>query len=482
MNRPISSAQRNSPKTVHCLNCRQDFYMFFLVRKFAFFIVFCFLFSASGFAQSAASNQEIVSKVDEYMNALVSARKYGGAALVARDGKTIVSRGYGLANAELNVPNTAQTKFRIGSLTKQFTAAAILLLQERGKLNVRDAACKYLSDCPQTWREITIHQLLTHTSGIPNITALPDWEAKKTLPATPAQTVARVRDLPTEFKPGERFNYSNTNYLLLGLIVEKTSGKTYEAFMNENVFAPLKMTNTGLDRSEQILKNRADGYSRAGETIINASYTDMNLPFAAGALYSTVEDLFLWDQALYGENFLSKKSLDAMFTAEKNGYAYGWGTGTLNNRRIIAHTGGIEGFSAHISRFPDQRAVVIVLLNNDNAAANLVANDLAAILFGEKYEIPKTPQQASLDPKIYDQYVGQYEIAPGFVLTISREGNKLMAQATGQSSAELFPESETKFFLRVVDARITFEKNASGQVTGLTLHQGGQNIPAKKIK
>jgi CubicO group peptidase (beta-lactamase class C family) len=242
------------------------------------------------------------------------------------------------------------------------------------------------------------------------------------------------------------------------------------------------MTDTGLEHSERILKNRADGYSLDGETIINASYVDMNLPFAAGALYSTVEDLLRWDQALYGESFLSKKSLDAMFTPEKSGYGYGIGVATVKNRRLIAHAGGIEGFSAHISRYPEQRATVIVLLNNDNAPASLVANDLASILFNEAYEVPKTRREITLDPKIYDAYIGQYEIAPQFVLTITREGNKLMGQATGQPAVELFPESETKFFLRVVDAQITFTKDAAGQVTGLVLRQGGRDIPAKKIK
>ncbi|HEX8247150.1 MAG TPA: serine hydrolase [Pyrinomonadaceae bacterium] len=452
------------------------------VRKFVVFVIVWLSLPASGFAQTAVSNQEVAAKVDEYMNALVNVKGFGGAVLVARDGKPIVGHGYGLANVELNVANTAQTKFRLGSLTKQFTAGAILLLQERGKLNVRDGICKYLQDCPAAWQTITIHQLLTHTSGIANITALADWEAKKTLPATLAQNIARFRDLPLEFKPGEQFKYSNSNYLLLGALVEKASGTSYEAFMKENVFAPLKMADTGLDHSAQILKNRAAGYSRVGETLVNASYIEMSIPSAAGALYSTVEDLLRWDQALYTENFLTRKSLDAMFTAEKNGYAYGWGVGTLNNRRYIAHTGGIEGFSAHISRFPDARATVIVLLNNDNAPANLVAGDLAAILFGENYEVPKGRRQITLDAKIYDAYLGQYEIAPGFALTITREGNKLMVQATGQPAAELFPESETKFFLRVVDAQITFTKEASGKVTGLILQQGGQNIPAKKIK
>jgi CubicO group peptidase (beta-lactamase class C family) len=452
------------------------------LQKFVVFIALSLSLLASGFAQTVVSNQEVSGKADEYMNALVNVKGFGGAVLIARDGKAIVSRGYGLADVELNVPNTAQTKFRIGSLTKQFTAAAVMILQERGKLNVRDGVCKYLTDCPAAWQGITIHQLLTHTSGIPNITALPDWEEKKTIPVTISQSVARFRDLPLEFKPGEQFKYSNSNYILLGLIVEKSSGTSYENFMKETVFTPLKMADTGLDSSARILKNRAAGYSREGETTVNAAYVNMNIPYAAGALYSTVEDLLRWDQALYTETLLSRKSLDAMFTPEKSGYAYGWGVGTRNDRRFIAHTGGIEGFSAHISRFPDERATVIVLLNNDEAPSSAVANDLAAILFGEKYEVPKARQEISVDPKIYDAYAGQYQIAPGFAVTVTREGNKLMVQATGQPSAELFPESETKFFLRIVDAQISFTKDAGNQVTGLILHQGGRNIPGKKIK
>lgn len=416
------------------------------------------------------------------MNALVNTKGYGGSILIARDGKAVISKGYGPANIELNVVNSPQTVFRIGSLTKQFTAAAILLLQERGKLNVQDSVCKYLAECPAAWREILIHNLLTHTSGVTNITALPDWEAKKTLPSSTENTIARFRNLPLEFKPGEQFKYSNSNYILLGSIIEKASGQSYESFLKENIFAPLQMTNTGYDHPERIVRGRAAGYTRDGDKIINATYIDMIIPYAAGALYSSTEDLLRWDQALYSDKLLSQKSLGAMFTPFKNGYAYGWGVGTLFNRRYIAHAGGIEGFSTHISRFPDDRATVIVLSNNDMAVANVIANDLAAILFGEKYEVPRERKQITLSSKIYDSYVGQYEAAPGFVLTVAKEGEKLMVQATGQGSVEIFPESETKFFLRAVDAQITFVKDEKGQVTGLILRQNGRDFPAKKIK
>lgn len=452
------------------------------VRHIFILIIIWLSLSVPNLAQSKVSNPDIASKIDEYMTAFVGARGFGGSVLVAREGKMIVSNGYGMANIELSVPNTPQTVFRIGSLTKQFTSAAIMLLRERGKLNLQDSVCRYSAECPAMWREVTIHHLLTHTSGIPNVTALADWESKKTLPSSPQQTIARVRNLPLEFKPGERFNYSNSNYLILGLVIEKASGQTYEAFLKENIFAPLQMTNTGYEHPERIVPNRAAGYSRNGETIVNAAYVDMSLPYSAGALYSTVEDLLRWDQALYSEKFLSSKSLAAMFTPFKNGYAYGWGISTLFNRRYIAHTGGIEGFSTHITRFPDERATVIFLSNSETAVANVVANDLAAILFGEKYEIPKGKKEIAVNAKIYETYAGQYELAPNFIFTVTVENGKLMVQATGQPSAELFPESETQFFLRVVDAQITFVKDAKGAVTGLILRQNGQNVPAKKIK
>jgi CubicO group peptidase (beta-lactamase class C family) len=433
-------------------------------------------------AQTPVPDAQVAQRVDEYMEALWRVRRYGGSVLVAREGRLLVNRGYGLANAELEVPNRPATVYRIGSLTKAFTAAAILLLQERGRLSVQDSICQYLTDCPEPWRPITLHHLLTHTSGIPNVTVLPEWEALKTVPATPAEVVARVRTLPLGFPPGERYDYSNSNYLLLGLVIERASGQSYDAFMREAVFGPLRLENTAYDHRLPVVPNRAAGYSRAARGIVNAPYADPSLSFSAGGLRSTTADLSRWVEALAAPGFLTQRSLDAMFTPFRGTYAYGWAVDQLHGRRHIGHTGGIEGFSTHISRFPDNRATVIVLSNNDAAVANAIARDLSAILFGEPYQVPREPTQVSVDPAVYAAYAGRYEIAPGAMLVVVREGERLTIGSGQPPSAELFPESETEFFMRVADARVTFVRGEGARVTGLVLHQNGQDIPARKVE
>lgn len=430
----------------------------------------------------AARAQDLLPKFEEYAQAAAKAERFSGAILVARDGKVLVSRGYGMADFENDVPNTPETKFRLGSITKQFTAAAVLLLQERGKLSVQDSVCKYVAPCPDAWQPVTIHHLLSHTAGVPDFTGFPDYARTMREPATVEGLVARFRDTPLDFKPGEDWKYSNSGYVLLGHVVEKVSGKSYESFLRENIFGPLGMTNTGYDHAAEVVKRRARGYAAGPDGPVNANYLDMSIPFAAGGLYSTVGDLYLWDQALYGEKLLKKSSLEAMFTAVRHGYGYGYGVAKLFNRRVLSHGGGIEGFRTSIQRFPDDRVTVIVLSNYEGANSGRIARDLAAIALGEKYEVPVERAVVKVDPKIYDAYAGEYELEPGFVFTITREGDRLMMQATGQGKAEAFPASETNFFFKVVRADITFVKDAAGRVTHLVLNQGGRQMNAKKIK
>lgn len=416
------------------------------------------------------------------MNALVKQNRFSGSVLVARDGKVIFSKGYGMANVELDVPNGPETKFRLGSVTKQFTATAILLLQERGKLNVTDPICKYIDTCPGAWGEVTIHHLLSHTGGIPNFTSFPDYLPKMMLPVTPLEMIARFKDKPLDFKPGEKWSYSNSGYFLLGYIIEKASGEPYESFLQKNIFGPLKMNDTGYDHLETILKHRATGYSLAKGKLINSVFLDMTQPYSAGSLYSTVGDLFLWNEALFGGKILSAKSFEAMTTPVKNNYGYGLGTAMTFNRKSVSHSGGINGFATNLLRFPDEKVTIAVLRNADYGlpAPGKISTDLAAILFGEKYEIPKALEAIKVDPKIYDAYVGRYQLAPNAILTISKSGDRLMAEMTGQPQFELFPESETKFFLKVVDAKVTFVKDSSGKVTHLILHQAGDR-EAKRL-
>ncbi|MEK6301591.1 MAG: serine hydrolase [Acidobacteriota bacterium] len=431
---------------------------------------------------TSTAAQDLTPKFDEYLNALINQGRFTGSVLVALDGKVVFSKGYGLANIEFDAPNTPETKFRLGSVTKQFTAAAILLLQERGKLSVQDPICKYVDNCPSAWSDVTIHHLLSHTAGVPNFTSFFDYVPKMMMPVTAPDMIARFKDKPLDFKPGEKWNYSNSGYFLLGYVVEKAAGESYETFLQKNVFDPLKMTSTGYDHHDTILKKRATGYSLAKEKTVNSKFIDMTQPFAAGALYSTVGDLFLWNEALYSGKLLSPKSGEAMMTPVKNNYGYGLGVDTKFNHKMISHGGGINGFSTSLARFPDQKVTIVVLRNADYGAPGpgKISQDLAAILLGEKYEIPVATVEVKVDPKIFDAYTGKYQLTPALILTISNEAGHLMAQATGQQKAELFPESETKFFFKVADVRITFVKEASGKVSHLILHQGG-DTQAKKI-
>src|SRR5215216_5171044 len=359
-----------------------------LTGRIIILVALSMMLAASCAAQARNSDQELTAKVDAYIDGLVKANRFSGSILVARDGRVLVSKGYGMADLEDEVPNTPQTRFRLGSITKQFTATAIMMLEERGKLSVQDSICKYVTDCPQAWQGVTIRHLLSHTGGVPNFTSFPDYAKTMTQPTTIDALIARFKDRPLDFQPGERWSYSNSGYVLLGYVIEKLSGKSYEAFMQENIFDPLKMAATGYDSPARIIKHRASGYQPSGNVMINAPYLDMTIPHAAGALYSTVEDLYLWDQALYTEKLISKRSFDAMFTPVKNDYGYGWGINKQFGLTRIGHGGGINGFVTFIARYPEAKAVVIVLSNFAQANPQNIATELAKMALADKMTLP----------------------------------------------------------------------------------------------
>jgi CubicO group peptidase (beta-lactamase class C family) len=430
----------------------------------------------------AQSARQIAAKVDEYMNAAVRVKRFSGSVLVARDGRPVIGKGYGMANYELGVPNTPQTVFRLGSITKPFTAVAIMMLQERGKLNVNDSVCKHLGECPAAWRPVTIRHLLTHTSGLPDYGSSPGFRNLLSLPVTHAGMLERFKDLPQEFAPGEKAVYNNFAYYLLGVIIERASGKTYEDFLGENIFEPLGMTGTGYDSSSRVIRNRAAGYAPQGGALVNAPYIDMSIPYAAGALYSTVEDLLRWEQALYTERLLSRKSLDEMFTPVMEERGYGWTVRKQFDRLTTEKDGSINGFNTFLARFPAERVTVIVLGNNAGVSARGISLDLSAIVFGEPYKLPQERRAIALDAKTLGKYVGQYQPPRGSVITVTYENGRLMRQVGQQPKVELFAESETEFFLKDVDVLTTFVTDGQGRVTGMVLHVGGRDTPVPKIK
>ncbi|ADB36608.1 serine hydrolase [Spirosoma linguale] len=562
------------------------------------------LVSIAGFAQTKSA------KIDALVQQYVANRQFNGSVLVAEKGQVIFKKGYGMANMEWNIPNAPDTKFRLGSITKQFTAMLIMQLVEKGKLKLTGKITDYLPDYPKaTGDKITIHHLLTHTSGIPNYTNFPKFfETQSREPVTPESFIKTFSNMPLDFEPGTKFSYSNSGYFLLGTIIEKVTEKSYAEVLNENILKPAQMINTGYDLFGPIIPKRAAGYEKKGNAYVNAPYLDMSIPYAAGSMYSTVEDLYRWDQILYTDKLLSASGKAAMYTPFIDGYAYGWGVGKAkigqlkDSLLVIEHSGGINGFNTIISRLPKDKQLVVLLNNTGGAPLGDMRKNIMRILYDQSVEAPKKPiadllrQSVLNDPlektkqkfsawkadktyavdeneinalgyelmredkdkealvvfnlnadafpesyNVYDSrgelyknmgnkvaaiqdykksvalnprntngflmlkelgetvevpkqegvvvdkatlesYVGEYQLAPSFSIVITREGDKLYGQATGQSRFELFPESKTKFYLKVVDAQVTFSSNDKGEVEQLTLHQNGQNMPGKRLR
>ncbi len=331
--------------------------------------------------EQRAQTQAIAASIDTYIRGLVDSGLFSGAVLVAQNGTVILSKGYGMAHYDQNIANTPQTRFRLASLTKPLTALAVVMLHERGQLNIHDPICGYLESCPPAWEPITIRHLLTHTSGIPNYTDFIDFATTEMLPATPDDLIMRFRDLPLGYEPGSLYYYNNSGYVLLGVIIERASGQSYEAFLQENIFAPLQMNSTGYDRNaEFIQEGQALGYVTPGQ---QAPFIDVSTLHGAGSLYSTVEDMYAFDQALYSRQLVSGPMLEEMFSPTVYAYGYGWKLGTLTNgRRVVSHPGYINGFSNYIARYPDDGLFIIVLSNLEVSSSATMSNQIAQFVFG----------------------------------------------------------------------------------------------------
>ena len=570
-------------------------------------ILFLVLISNMSIAQTKAE------QIEELLSSYEAYGKFNGSVLVSDQGKVIYKKGFGMANMEWDIPNQPNTKHRLGSITKQFTAMLILQLVAEGKLDLQAPITNYLTDYPKASGDIiTSHHLLTHTSGIPNYTSFPKFmEDESRNPYTPEEFVKTFADKELDFTPGEKFSYSNSGYFLLGVLIEKLSGKSYEQMLQDKIFTPLNMKDTGYDNHEDILKNRATGYEKQGRDYINSSYLDMSIPYAAGSMYSTVEDLFKWDQALYTTNILPKDYMTMYFephiTAWGNShYAYGWGVGytkigkSTDSIYVIGHGGGINGFNTNISRTTSNNSLIVLLNNTGGAPLNNITEAIHAIMHGKEYDMPKQSvadtvmaviedkgidegilhynkikdsenyslregemndmgyilmrsdrldeaskifqliieefpsssnaydsygeslmmlgkkdlaiinyrKSVELNPNnqngiafleklgddvsdlvkevkvsnaVLETYIGEYELKPGFTLTVTLEGNQLKTEATGQQVVDIFPKSETEFYLKVVDAQIVFNKNDAGEIDSLTLFQGGQEMIGKRI-
>ncbi|HYI97190.1 MAG TPA: serine hydrolase [Bryobacteraceae bacterium] len=355
-------------------------------------------------AATTLSAQDKATKIDEFLSRYHTNGQFNGTVLVSEGGKVIYKKGFGLANMEWEIPNTPDTKFRLGSITKQFTAAVILQLVNEGKIGLNDKLSQYIPDYPKkTADRVTIHQLLNHTSGIPSYTGLPNFMRDKVRDAyTPLDLVKVFWEMDLEFEPGSRFRYNNSGYHLLGVIIEKVTGKTYAEALRERIFDPLKMSASGYDLNQPLLLKRAGAYERTLDGYQNAGFLDMTIPYAAGSLYSTVEDLYTWDQALYTDKVLPAKSKDLMFTPALDNYAYGWvvrKSDVLGEDRkitVIGHGGGIHGFNTLIERIPSDKHLIVLLNNTGGTRLNEISHGITKVLYGLAAPMPKIPASTAM--------------------------------------------------------------------------------------
>ena len=434
----------------------------------------------AGLAMSMPAPAQDVARMDSVVRADADRGEFMGAVLVARDGAVLLDRGYGSANLEWRVANDGATRFRLASLTKQFTAAAVLLLAERGRLKLDDPVATHLPDVPAAWGAVTVRHLLAHTSGIANLTALPDHGEQKTRPATLDALIARFRDRPLEFAPGTRWKYSNSGYILLTAIIERAGGQPYAAFVADHIFKPLDMADSGYDSHAAIVPRRAAGYSRTPAGLVNADYIDMTIPAGAGGLYSTTRDLLKWQQGLFGGGLLKPESLRLLTTPVRDGYALGLAVATQDGTTTIQHSGGIEGFNTWLGYDPARKLTVAVLGNLNGPAPARLGNALMTLARGGTVILPSERRAVTLPAATLKDYEGVYEVGPAFAFTVRVAGDGVTVQATGQDPVPMFAEAADRFFLKIVDAQIAFTRDAGGRIASATLTQNGNTMVARR--
>jgi D-alanyl-D-alanine carboxypeptidase len=535
-------------------------------------------------AARAATDAELAAAVEAMLAPKFPADRPGVVALVARNGTPIYRKAFGLADVEAKTPLTPESVLRIASITKQFTAVGLLKLVDAGQVRLDDDIRKYLPELPEAGAVTTIEHLLTHTSGIADYTELSEWQSRMNEPLSTQQVIDLIKDRPHRAAPGESWKYNNSGYFLLGVVIERVSGKNYADYMRDEVFAPLGMTSTGYGADEPSFPGEARGYGVKEGAVVPAPPLSMTSPYASGALVSSVDDMLKWDESFHAGRLLKPDTQKRLFTSgvlnngQPTGYGYGFGVSVMEGHRVEQHNGGINGFASQALRLPDEHLYIVLLSNMEQPPVSLefVSEKIAMAAIGrpmpdpgqfalsaeamdrfvgvyaidsttvrvitregeklfsqrgrgQKFEIfptsdstcafvdrpsqltfhgavagpatavtlqqsgvretaPRTTREApkelvaiALPESKLEALVGNYELAPGFVLAVTREGAQLFTQATGQPRFEIYPLSDTEFFPRVIDARLVFTMGADGKASSVTLHQGGRQIPGRKL-
>ena len=419
--------------------------------------------------------EQLGKNIDQVLKKSYLANEPGAAVLVAKKGKAIFKGGYGIANMELGVKIEPQMVFRIGSITKQFTATAIMILVDEGKISLSDPLNKFFPKYPINGDVVTIEHLLHHTSGIKSYTSIAKWRPLMKTDLTVQKMIDVFKNEPADFKPGERFLYNNSGYFLLGAIIEKVSGKTYQKFIQQRIFNPLGMKNSYYGSHNRIIPHRACGYQKKENGFINADYLSMTQPYSAGSLLSTVDDLHQWTRSLFGGKLISAKFLKAMLTPgslnnrESTGYGYGFSISKIKGNSLISHGGGINGFITYAMYLPEKEIFIAVLTNcvGHKIRPTFVAQQIALIVLGDPY-IPK--KAVKFPSHKLDRLVGTYKISKAQSRKVIREGDKLFTQRSGGRKMRIFAASETEFFYENSFSYFTIVLNKKGQVVKMVMH------------
>lgn len=457
-----------------------------LIRRVIYFLLAIWVVrSATVFAQAGVVEPDSsTQRLDEVASSFTKDNAFMGAVLVVKGSTILLDKAYGKAVLEWNIPDSPNVKFRIGSMTKQFTAGLILLEQEDGRLSVDDPVRKYLPDAPAAWEKLTIADLLHHTSGIPNFIFDKRYFEWRMVSRTPTEEVALFKDKPLNFSPGTQWEYSNSNYTLLGMILEEVTGRPYGDLLRERILIPLGMKDSGLDDDDLILPERAEGYQPGPKGLVPVRSQSMSVGWATGSMYSTTADLLRWERGLFGRKVLSASSLKLMTTPSKGNYGCGVFVSRKDDLEVVEHGGSIDGFNSYMIYVPADNIAIIVLSNVSGDAPDKMAAKLLDVTLGKAVTLAKQRIAVPIAKAELSKFIGDYVISPQLALTITASDDGLVVQATGQPPLQFSYEGEIdghpQFFTRAMDAQIEFIPTSADQVSALVLHLGGSAMQGRR--
>ncbi|MGV3602978.1 MAG: serine hydrolase domain-containing protein [Dyadobacter fermentans] len=437
-------------------------------------IVLMSLLGSAMLCQAQTVNKQIENLVDTY----AALRKFNGSILVAQRGEILLRKGYGYKNFQDKTLNDAKTVYQIASVTKSFTATLVLKLVETNKLALTDRIAKFYPQIPKS-DSITIEQLLSHTSGISDNDSLTKHKTYKG--SDEEQFIATLTERSLDFAPGSDFRYSNSGYILLGYIVQKVTGTNYYDAIKSRLFQPLQMEHSGFDFTGLSGKDKATGYWEfpTSDTVQPATLIEYFKPAAAGAIYSTVDDLFKWHQGLQSGKIVGKALLERAYTPVKGNYGYGWIIDSVAQAKVVWHSGDIWGFKSELARVPADDICIAMLSNIEDVDLHIITQKILAMIYGQPYQFP-AQNKLQLAPEVRKEYVGEYSLRPGEFIKVTVENHSLMA--TTSRKQELYAQQKDKFLLD--DGReqlpVTFTRDSIGKVTALSFTIGDRKIVCPK--